>query len=364
MSRDGPAALRADTAPVALFEADRNMVVLSVNPKMTHMTGIAAEDLIGRSFRTFLTRSSQFVYALKAEPALLMNGAAEEIFLELNHADGRPRAALLTVEPSARDGGRLCGALFAAPERRAYELELIATRRAIMENIEELKQAKQALQTANVDLERLVQERTEALDQRDLLLREVYHRVKNNMQVVDGLLLLQSRRIKDPEAVAAIDGLRKRVFALGLIHHQLMGSTDLKTFDVRAFLSELATHLRAGAPDNVTLHIVSAPIQVDLDFAVPLGLLVTELTTNALKHAFPAGAGQINVTLDQPGDEEVVLRVADSGVGFSQVPPADPKPSLGLTIVEGLVRQLGGRIQSTEAQGVCWEARLPAPKVA
>ncbi|WP_297506723.1 sensor histidine kinase [uncultured Caulobacter sp.] len=359
----GGAPALVDAVPVALFEADPDMVIGAANARMAEMLGLPMEEIVGRSFRSFLTRSSQFVYALKAEPSLVTRRATEETFLELDHRDGRPRAVLLTVRPDADRQERLYGALFAAPERRAYELELIAARRLAVENLEALERAQGALQDANAELARLVDERTAALAQRDLLLREVYHRVKNNLQVVDGLLMMHARKIRDPAGTAAFDDVRKRVFALGLVHHQLMGSADLKTFDIGAFLSELTMHLQAGAPDNVTLKIDCSPLKVDLDFAVPLGLLITELVTNAMKHAFPSGGGEIAVALEGPVEGEMALRVSDTGVGLPAA-AEDAKPSLGLAIVKGLVRQLGGRIETGEGDGVRWEARLPAPSVA
>lgn len=349
-----------DAAPVGLFEADGDMIIRAANPKMAQMVGLAQKDLIGRPLRTLLTRSSQFVYALKVEHALLTEGAAEEIFLELDHADGRARAVLLTVTPGEPSDDRRYGALFSAPERRAYELELIAARQSVVEKINEQNTARQALSEANERLEQLVAERTSALGQRDLLLREVYHRVKNNLQVVDGLLFMRARRLDDPAAKSAMEEIRKRVFALGLVHHQLMGSKDLKAFDVGAFLKDLIAHLRADAPENVSLALDVAPLAVDLDFAAPLGLLVTELATNALKHAFPEGAGEISVSLSATNDGEVVLRVADNGVGLPQ--DFQKQRTSGLSIVDGLVRQLGGRIEAIQTKGVCWEAHLPTPR--
>jgi len=351
-----------DAAPVGLFEADGDMIIRAANPRMAQMVGFTQDALVGRPLRTLLTRSSQFIYALKVEHALLTDGAAEEIFLELDHEDGRPRAVLLTVTPGQDGDDRRYGALFSAPERRAYELELIAARQAVVEKINEQNLAKRALREANERLEQLVTERTAALEQRDLLLREVYHRVKNNLQVVDGLLLMRSRQLDDPLAKAAMEELRKRVFALGLVHHQLMGSKDLRTFDIGAFLKELIEHLQVEAPENVTLHLDAAPLAVDLDFAAPLGLLVTELAANALKHAFPEGAGKISVALGPGKAGEVVLRVADNGVGLP--PDFQKRRNSGLSIVDGLVRQLGGRIEAIQASGVCWEAHLPTPRTA
>ena len=164
--------------------------------------------------------------------------------------------------------------------------------------------------------------------------------------------------------MAALVGLQKRIFSLGLAHQQLMHSSDLRTFDIAAFLSELVTRLREGAVDGVRLNVAAARLTVDLDFAIPMGLLVTELVTNALKHAFPNGIGEINVTLSTPSEAEVVLRVSDDGVGLA-ADAMRSKTGLGMMIAQGLSRQLGGCLAiAPSAIGVCWEGRFPAPVLA
>lgn len=221
-------------------------------------------------------------------------------------------------------------------------------------------------------LERRVAERTaeltDALAQRDLLLREVYHRVKNNLQMVDGLLVMQSRQTSNPESRQAIQGLRDRVYALGLVHHQLMGSQDLKTFDIAPFLEELSTNLvQGGASQDVALSIKAIPLDVGLDFAIPLGLLVTELVTNSLKHAFSDGPGQIEVELTRSGDGALLLVVSDNGQGYGETgaPPRGRKPALGLGIIDGLVAQLKGTLDvRSQAGGTRTEIRIPASAAA
>ena len=206
-------------------------------------------------------------------------------------------------------------------------------------------------------LEQRVEERTAeltaALAQRDLLLREVYHRVKNNLQTVDGLLIMQARQLTDPAAKKALQGMRDRVYALGLVHQQLMGSEDLKTFDIAPFLDELSTNLvHGGAPPAVKLSVEAVPLNVSLDFAIPLGLLVTELVTNSLKHAFPAGEGEIAVRLSRTPDGDLVLVVADDGQGYTVgAPTPRAKAALGSSIIEGLVAQLKGTIMVESRPG-------------
>jgi two-component sensor histidine kinase len=221
-------------------------------------------------------------------------------------------------------------------------------------------------------LERRVAERTaeltDALAQRDLLLREVYHRVKNNLQMVDGLLVMQSRQTSNPESRQAIQGLRDRVYALGLVHHQLMGSQDLKTFDIAPFLEELSTNLvQGGASQDVALSIKAIPLDVGLDFAIPLGLLVTELVTNSLKHAFSDGPGRIEVELTRSADGALLLVVGDNGRGYGEKGATSRarKPALGLGIIDGLVAQLKGTLDvRSQAGGTRTDIRIPAPAVA
>ena len=235
---------------------------------------------------------------------------------------------------------------------------------AVVEDIDESRRAQIALHDAKLDLECVVAERTTALAQRDLLLREVYHRVKNNLQIIDSLLVLQARQLSDAAGKQALLGLRNRVYALGLVHHQLMESADLKTFDVAPFLKEITANLLAGgAGREVGLSVRAIPLDVGLDFAIPLGLLVTELVTNSLKHAFPDGSGQVEVVLERAADGSMVLVVADDGEGY---PMAEDVPSagrigLGSSIIEGLVAQLKGTLVISADGGTRSEIRVAAP---
>ncbi len=201
-----------------------------------------------------------------------------------------------------------------------------------------------------------------ALTQRDLLLREVYHRVKNNLQIVDGLLLLNARNLKDPAALSALGGLRSRIYALGLVHAQLMTSKNLETFDIAPFLDELARNIVAGAGDHeVRIEVEATPLEVNLDFAVPVGLLVTELVTNSLKHAFPDGAGAIRVGLAMDAGRSVTLTVSDDGPGGGG---SELKSGVGTSIVEGLVRQISGQLSIDTRGGRTTKIVMPQPEPA
>jgi two-component sensor histidine kinase len=252
-----------------------------------------------------------------------------------------------------------------------------------IEDIDTRYKAEAALRAAKQELEQVVEQRSQALAQRDLLLREVYHRVKNNLQLVDSLLMMQGRKIKDKQASQALLALRERVFALGLVHQQLMGSADLKTFDVVPFLDELSRNImEGGGTGGVTIDVRACTLQVGLDFAVPLGLVVTELVTNSLKHAFPDGVGSISVTLKQepqpqpagqedagldhaaqPGRRDaLVLIVSDNGIGIPAGDgPAQFSGGVGSRIINNLVAQLEGEMTVRIDNGTTTEIRLAMP---
>lgn len=231
---------------------------------------------------------------------------------------------------------------------------------AVVEDIDERYKSALELMETKKQLEVLVEQRTSAIGQRDLLLREVYHRVKNNLQIVDGLLYMQSRALSDPAAKAALKSLRGRVYALGLVHHQLMGSLDLKTFDVAPYLQELSSNvIEGGARDDISVVVDATPLDVDLDLAIPLGLIVTELVTNSLKHAFPNGHGRIDVGL-QRLDGQLVLVVRDDGCGTPKdMPQPGARRGLGTDIVKGLVSQLGGKMTVSSGGGTRSEIIVP-----
>jgi two-component sensor histidine kinase len=236
---------------------------------------------------------------------------------------------------------------------------------ATIEDIDARHKAEEQLLAAKQTLELVVEERTRAHDQRDILLREVYHRVKNNLQVIDSLLLMQAKKLENPQAASALIGMRTRIHALGLVHHQLMGASDLKTFDVAPFLRQLLDIiLNVHGASKVNFLVNAVPLTVDLDFAIPLGMIVTELVTNSLKHAFGRGGGIISVALRPDHNGLVVLTVSDNGRGQSDTVAAKSSDAaIGLKIVTGLVRQIGGALTVRSLNGTSTEVRtnLRAP---
>jgi len=278
---------------------------------------------------------------------------------------------LLNVELSRKvDEQERTNELLAASEEQVRvvntELEARVARRTadLTAANESLELTLEELRTARTELEGILQEREAALQQRNLLLREVYHRVKNNLQIVDAIITMQEGELTDLRARESFQSLRSRVYALGLVHQQLMTSHDLQTFDIAPFLKELAENVVAsGATGEIDLDVEADALPVNLDYAVPLGLLVTELVTNAIKHAFPDGNGKISVRLVRREDDQTIeVIVADNGRGDGTDEMS--RTGLGKRLINGLVQQLQGQMEVTWQMGTMARVILPMPKLA
>jgi PAS domain S-box-containing protein len=187
------------------------------------------------------------------------------------------------------------------------------------------------------------------LREKELLLREVHHRVRNNLQVVSSLLDLQSGTLPDPPARKAFEESQHRIRAMALIHEQLYQSADLAHIDFRAYIEKLASHLLesyAVHPERVDLRLEVVDLPLDIDQAVPCGLIVNELVANALKHAVPEGeSGQVRIGFHGTPGGGYRLLVADNGRGLKKDFDLGTSDSLGLSLVSTLAQQLEGRMQ-------------------
>jgi two-component sensor histidine kinase len=198
-----------------------------------------------------------------------------------------------------------------------------------------------------------------ALRQKTALLHEVDHRVKNNLQLIASLILLQSRRTADPAAREALNGTLERVNAIATVHRRLFRSEDVERFDLAAFVRDLAGHLQAAsARPEIDLRLELERVEVAADRAAPAALVLNELIGNAVKHGFPGGAGGTVAVRLRQAAKAAQITVADDGVGFAR-PEADSR-GFGLTIAHLMCRQLGAELVFQRTQpGVCALVTLP-----
>lgn len=222
----------------------------------------------------------------------------------------------------------------------------------------------QGIYVASTDVtERYLQQRRieQALAERETLLREVYHRVKNNLQVVQSLLNLQRRTLPEGPALAALDDSVKRVHAMALVHEKLYQTGQLDAVSLADYLAELLRYLgdmSDAARRGIVLKLDIDKVQASLEVSVPLGLLVTELVGNSLKHGFPDGrTGSIRVRLSRQGGS-TTLQVEDDGVGLPPGFDLARATSMGLQLACSLAGQLGGELGVANANGAKFTAQL------
>lgn len=211
-------------------------------------------------------------------------------------------------------------------------------------------------QIKDITARREADERLRAsLKEKEILLREIHHRVKNNLQVISSLLQLQSGYLRDPLDVAMFRECQARIHAMGLVHDRLYRSDNLSTIDFSEHLREMVALIVRGQSSDVErirVVIESEPLEVNLDTAIPLGLITAELITNAYKHAFLGRpAGVITVRLTRTAESRLTLAVEDDGVGLPAGFEAQKARSLGLRLIRALAGQLHAEffIASSEA---------------
>ena len=334
----------------------------------------------------------------------------EDAVVEAESADGMPYAyasaglghgyQLLIAYPAQADQAAAQQVLV----RRVFQLAAllllgltavaIGTHIALVQPLDQLSQAvrrwrvggkfdPQALRGAPIELRELAQSFAEAtrsaadhaakndaaVAQQELLMKEIHHRVKNNLQIVASLLNLQASRIRQPEAKAEFASARDRVRALATLHRHLYSQGEVHTINMRQFLTELCGQLFAAMGERegtrISLNIEASELQMSSDQAVPLSLIVTEAVSNALKYAFPHGrSGNVDVFLTATR-EEAELTISDDGVGIP-AGRADTetgvRDGLGLTLIRGFARQLGATLNVREDHGTCYSLVLPLRK--
>jgi len=236
----------------------------------------------------------------------------------------------------------------------------------IREDIVKLTKAK------NKELEDKVQERTESLSNRnveieemllekEILMKEIHHRVKNNLQLTSSLLNLQSNRVEDEKVKAALQNGQLRIKSMLLVHQKLYQSESFSEIDVQIYLTELTKEIaKTYAQDGRGIEIkINANLVLSIDLVIPLGLIVNELVTNSFKYAFKEkNIGEISISLNKNSNNIYTLAFKDSGKGFNEK-DVDYKKSLGLKLVGMLSKQLGGEFIVSTAKGGGFTVEFP-----
>jgi PAS domain S-box-containing protein len=341
----------------AIYLLDPEGRVVTWNTGAERIKGYTAAEVLGRPFSRFFPPDEQ----VRGTPARLLAQAAEDGHYVGEgwrvRKDGSQFWASVVITALRQGDGRLRG--FAKVTRDSTE------RRA----------AEQALAAANAQLERRVAERTAelqalttrlqaSLDEREVLLKEIHHRVKNNLQVVTSLLALQEHTIDDPRLLTFFQESERRIHAMALVHETLYETNDLGLVNLGLYIPTLSAQLRRAygvEADRVAVHQQGADVRLPLETAVPCGLILSELLSNCFKHAFPAGqTGAVTVTLT-PEADHIRLCVQDTGCGVPADLDVGNTQSLGFQLVNALTDQLQGTLTLARDAGTTVTLTFPFP---
>ncbi|MFD2571969.1 histidine kinase dimerization/phosphoacceptor domain -containing protein [Spirosoma soli] len=231
---------------------------------------------------------------------------------------------------------------------QAQQLQLQAQHEELQTQQDVLQVQQQEINQKNEYLQRL-------LEEKEWMLKEIHHRVKNNLQVVSSLLNAQSDYLQEPKALTAIQDSQNRVHAMALIHQKLYQSNNLALVDMREYIDEIVDYLVESFNQQELVKVVLnvSAIQFEVSLATPIGLIINEAVTNSLKYAFPYDrSGVITIALQRTTDHTCELTISDNGVGMPVDVDLEHTNTLGLTMIRGLSRQIGGQLQIRQESGV------------
>jgi PAS domain S-box-containing protein len=352
----------------AIYILDPRGRVVCWNVGAERLNGYAQDEVLGSNFSMFFIAED----VAAGLPEKELAAAARDGWLEAQgwcqRKGGERFWALATLTAIRRSNGELHG--FARTTRDIMQQKILEDGRAklsleleerVRERTAQLKATADELLIKNEKIEGLVATIRKDLDEKEVLLREVYHRVKNNLQVVQSLLSIGARTIGDGDGRNAIATAIQRVHVVATVHERLYQTPGLASLTPSTYLRDIAEGAIAANSDQsnqIQLQMDFDEIPLPLDLAVPLGLLANELISNCLKHGLSEGrSGTISLSARiVPGAVRFV--VCDNGKGLPENFDASKCRSMGLKLADSLARQLGGRLEFSSDNGCRVEASL------
>jgi PAS domain S-box-containing protein len=347
----------------SLLVANPDLSIRTVNKATVELLGYTENELLQKSARDIILGDSERGLGLDD---LLKKGFLKDVPLFYATKEGKKIPVSFSGSVMYKENGTVQGIVCLAQditERKDAEEALIRAHDEleirVAERTYELEKANESLESEVKDRKSAEEKVTVSLHEKEVLLKEIHHRVKNNLQVISSLLFLNSRNIKDKEALSMFQDSQNRVKSIALVHERLYKSKDLGRIDLKEYINLLTVDLATTFGINrelIQLQINIQDVTIGIDYAVPCGLIINELISNSLKYAFPNGnSGYIKVEVIMDEEKNYILTVADNGIGLPEGIDIKKLNSLGLQLVNNLVRQLEGNFEFSGEGGTTFK---------
>ncbi len=301
--------------------------IVFANAAFLALTGYSHDEVLGSNCR--------FLQGPKSDPASVA---------AIRDAIANRTDIAIDILNYRKDGEHFWNGLYISPVTTASgELQFFfASQLDVTDRVEAQRLIATQQEWLEAEVGRRTEDLQEALAAQTMLVHEVDHRVKNNIQMISALLAMQSRTVKDPEAQAVLHSMLQRVEAISTVQRRLYQSKDVRQFDLAEFLCDIAHELvKASGRDDITLSLDLMPVKVSARQASPFALMLNEILTNALKHAFPIGRAGCLLIEVRSTDAHLTVNIGDDGVGM---PGARARSGFGTRLVRTLARQLQAEI--------------------
>jgi PAS domain S-box-containing protein len=310
-----------ENAPLGIMTADVKGNIIEINPTLLQMLGSSSVE------------ETKKINVMEFKP--LVDAGSVKAFKQCIET-GNP---IITETIYTSIWGKTLNARLYTKPLKNTKGE-VTSFQVIIEDVTEEKQSENQLKSALVE--------------KEILLREVHHRVKNNMQIIISLINMQMQDIEDHVMIKKYKDLQQRVMAMSIIHEDLYMSEDLSKINFRKYLKKLSNNLlhSYSQESGIEMKFNLADIFLSIDTAIPLGLIVNELLSNSLKHAFP------DEWVKKNKNKKYLLKVSDNGIGMPEDYKSQKENSLGLMLVDILVKQLKGSLSTNKKSGLKYEIEI------
>jgi len=352
----------------AIYTFDADGMITGWGTGAQKMLGYSAEDVLGRHYSIFAIEEDRLAGLPQRElTEAAVTGRCLTDSWRLRK-DGSVVWSSGVISAVRDESGELVGFVRVARDRTEEKMftdarDQLATEleQRVAERTRLLEQTVAELKQRNEEAREHAEVISRNLRDKEVLLREIHHRVKNNLQVVQSLLKMRARLLPVGESREAFDTTVERVSAMALLHERLYQTPDLSGLPLSNYIRDLFRDVVASnslEPGQIQLRLDADDIMLNIEFGVPFGLLVNELLCNSLKHAFPEGRhGIISIAVHRD-ESGVQLIVQDDGLGLPENFDLAASQSMGLKLAASLARQLGGRLEFCNRVGCCVTANL------